>query len=378
MLQCRDIDALMMDWLYGELDPQQAQSFSTHVEDCTRCHSELAAYERTRELVGGLPTEEPPPALSALLIREAATRSASPKTESTHQGGFLAWLGKLFQPLQHPALAAVATLVLVAGVAGTLYLRDGEDQFAEPEVASTAAPPQSDEADEADSPAAPAPPPVTADQADKAAETTALAAPTSTDDNQASDNKNRGDVARRADLLEAKKEEVAADLLAKSKERRQRKGKSRPAPKKAYKDKLEANAVSGGDPLPLANEATAPEPTFEGGQSAADRPYRAYRDRPDAWVNAQQLRITEAYNRNDCVTAARIANDILDRSPELYTKRTKKLEAVKRCKVYVQREKSKRAVARKKRGTTSSSKAAGKAKRAPKAEPAADLEQAAE
>lgn len=378
MLQCRDIDALMMDWLYGELDPQNAQSFSTHVEDCARCHSELAAYERTRELVGGLPSEEPPPALSAQLIREAAARSTSPKAEAAAGGGLFAWLGKLFSPLQHPALAAVASLILVAGVAGTFYLRDGDDQFAEPEATSPE-PAEAATAATAERSLPPSPPPAAGGESEAQPATTSL------DDTAARSNGQRG-----VDLLEsrpAKDKDARADLLEK-KVAQKTKGKKRRAPRPKTRpgggklaigssaDGLVTNAVSGADPAPKSEEAkpAAPEPDFEGAdQGASSRRYRAYRDRPDAWVNTQQLRITEAYNRNDCLTAAKIANDILDRSPELYTKRTRNLEAVKRCRVYVQREKSKRAVARKKR-SKSSSKAASKAKRAPNPAPA-DLEQ---
>ena len=363
MFQCRDIDALMMDWLYGELAPQKAQSFSAHVEGCSRCHDELAAYQRTRELVSELPSEEPPAALSALLIREAAARSPSPRAEAAGEGGILAWLARLFQPLQHPALAAVATLVLVAGVAGTLYLRDGDQHFAEPKMA---APPET---------SAPAPAAIVDDREQEEAADENIAAPAPTTGETADK-----DSGRRADLLEAKKKEVAADLLVKTRKdapgRRKQGGKNKRKPS-TIEDSYKANVVSGADPLPLDEKKPAPpEPAFEG--AASDRPYRAYRDRPDAWVNAQQLRITEAYNRNDCRTAARIANDILDRSPELYTKRTRNLEAIKRCKVYVQREKSRRAVARKQRNSTSSGKAATKAKKAPQPAPAADVEQATE
>src|SRR5690606_25651014 len=40
--------------------------------------------------------------------------------------------------LMHPAMAAAAMLVMVVGVAGTVYVRQG-DHFAAPEVASTGA-----------------------------------------------------------------------------------------------------------------------------------------------------------------------------------------------------------------------------------------------
>jgi anti-sigma factor RsiW len=368
MLQCRDIDALMMDWLYGELEPQKAQSFSSHLEDCSRCHTELAAFERTRELVGGLPTEEPPSAVSAMLIREAALAAPTAATSNASEGGFIAWLRGLFQPLQHPALAAVATLVLVAGVAGTFYLRDGDKQFTDAEAPAVTTE-SSEGAAPAQQPPAPETPAVSAD------------APDDTDLPEPEPSKIQDETARRADLLEAKREEAAKDLLDKTRAVKQPPPPGEKKGKVAEKNRFKANkpnAVSGGDPLGglKLDSDKSPETSFEGDGAPEARPYRAYRDRPDSWVNEQQLRITEAYNREDCVTAARIANDILDRSPELYTKSTKDLEGVKRCKAYVAKETQKRRIARQKRGK-SSGKAAGKAKRAPKSEaPAADFEAA--
>ena len=372
MLQCRDIDALMMDWLYGELDPQNAQSFSSHLEDCSRCHTELAAFERTRELVGELPSEEPPSAVSAILIREAATRATPQKEES--KGGILAWLSKLVQPLQHPALAAVATLVLVAGVAGTFYLRDGDDQFVEPELSSEPlAVADKSESPRADLPPAAPPPPASNELADdisgldqdseKDEAKTASASPARTETE-----------GRKADLLAGKRQQEARDLLKERKKRRRADQKK--AKIVAAKPEPKPNAISGGNQLRSAPKKKADKSFDSGfaGENTNNRPYRAYRDRPDSWVSQQQLRITAAYNRNDCKTAAKIANDILDRSPDLYTKNTSKLEAVKRCKAYVSKEARKRRIARKKRSRTGT-KAAGKSKKSPAPAPDADLEQ---
>ena len=398
MLQCRDIDALMMDWLYGELAPQQAQNFSTHLEDCSRCHTELAAFERTRELFGVLPTEEPPAALSALLIREAANRSSA-KAAATG-GGVLGWLRGLLQPLQHPAMAAVATLVLVVAVAGTFYIRGDDPTEVSADFESAPATASVEKA--GDKAAAPSLPGAVTEESELQNEIAAakLETETKTDPNkptaptegavaQAITSPATGEEGRRADLLEAKQKEAARDLLAQrkgEKVRAEKRSTTRNRGKKARLADRKVNAVSGTDPLnykkglakkaPQRAQKEKPKTDQEfAGNADSNRPYRAYRDRPGSWVSKQQLRITEAYSRKDCVTAAKIANDILDRSPDLYTKNTKKLEGVKRCKAYVQKETKKRRMARQKR-SKGNGKAAGKAKRSAQPAPAseADLE----
>jgi hypothetical protein len=119
MMQCRDIDELMMDHLYGELEADREDAFKAHVDGCARCQGEVAGLDRTRRAFAGLELSEPPAALTAKLLVEAA-RHAPRARES----GFLAWLAGLMRPLaMHPAWAAAASILLVAGVAGMLALR---------------------------------------------------------------------------------------------------------------------------------------------------------------------------------------------------------------------------------------------------------------
>ena len=63
MLQCRDIDELMVDFLYRELDASRGDAFRTHVATCPRCGAELASLERTRQAMRALPEAEPPQAV---------------------------------------------------------------------------------------------------------------------------------------------------------------------------------------------------------------------------------------------------------------------------------------------------------------------------
>src|SRR6185503_6501515 len=119
MMECRDIDELMVDFIYQELDAEKTEAFRTHVSGCARCGAEIQSLQRTRQALRSLPEAEPSPAVSARLLHEAGKRAA--KAEA---GGFFGWLAKMIGPVMaHPAWAAAASLLLVAGVAGFLSLR---------------------------------------------------------------------------------------------------------------------------------------------------------------------------------------------------------------------------------------------------------------
>lgn len=135
MLDRQDIDALFMGALYGELSPAES----------TRLEEHLSAHPADRMVLDGLGRArqalrdshvlalqaEPPAAVSALLLQEAARRAPEPRV---HRVGFFA---KLTALLRHPATAAAAVVVLVAGVASTIYLRDGDRAMVEQEISTS-------------------------------------------------------------------------------------------------------------------------------------------------------------------------------------------------------------------------------------------------
>ncbi len=140
MSKCKEIDALLIDRLYGELDETAAARFDTHVGDCGGCQSELDALSATREVFRDLPELEPPSSLSAILLHEAAkqapARAVAAVTPADASPGLIARITSWLTPImQHPAMAAAAMLVLVVGVAGTMYLR-GDSKVAQPEYAT--------------------------------------------------------------------------------------------------------------------------------------------------------------------------------------------------------------------------------------------------
>src|SRR5512144_2235542 len=135
-----DIDALLISALYGELTPADEARLTAHLESHPTDRTTLAGLTHTRATVRAsriLAVQfEPPQSVSALLLQEAARRA--PKPERAIAGWFHRFTRSF---MMHPAMAAAAMLVLVVGVAGTMYVRRG-DQFAEtpaPAVASASA-----------------------------------------------------------------------------------------------------------------------------------------------------------------------------------------------------------------------------------------------
>lgn len=116
--------------LYGELDDGAAVRARRHIEDDPALTEHMAALSRVRDLFGELDDEEPPSRLSAQLLAQAAAAAPARRhSEAAERGqGLWARIVGWFEPiLRHPSLAAAASLVLIAGVAGALYLRKGDE-----------------------------------------------------------------------------------------------------------------------------------------------------------------------------------------------------------------------------------------------------------
>jgi anti-sigma factor RsiW len=150
--------------LYGELDGEEAARTGARVEADPALSARLGEMRRVRELFSSMADEEPPSRLTAQLLAEAArsapqVRSAAAPAEAGLWARFVSWL----QPLvQRPALAAAASLVLVAGVAGVLYMRKGEELTSTAPESKTASTAPEDRWGEATAKPEPPPPPITA------------------------------------------------------------------------------------------------------------------------------------------------------------------------------------------------------------------------
>jgi hypothetical protein len=136
MADRQDIDALLIGALYGELDGDERARLEAHLASHPQDRSALDGLRSTRALLreADLPVamavEEPSPAITAMLLQDAARRAPAPAS----RGGFLAFLASLLKPFAaSPALSAAAALVLVGGAAGLLYSR-GAFRTVEPTV----------------------------------------------------------------------------------------------------------------------------------------------------------------------------------------------------------------------------------------------------
>lgn len=140
MADRQDIDALLIGALYGELDADERARLDAHLASHPQDRSALEGLRSTRALLreADLPVSmavaEPSPAITAMLLQEAARRAPAPAA----RGGFLAFLASLLKPFAaSPALSAAAALVLVGGAAGLLYSK-GAFKTTEPSVDNVA------------------------------------------------------------------------------------------------------------------------------------------------------------------------------------------------------------------------------------------------
>jgi hypothetical protein len=132
MVDRQDIDALLVSALYGELTPADEARLSQHLESHPTDRTVLDDLTRARAAVRDSRIFElqlePPQAISALLLQEAARRAPRKIVDESKPS----WFARLVNSfIAHPAMAAAASLVLVVGVAGTMYLRHGDSQIAE-------------------------------------------------------------------------------------------------------------------------------------------------------------------------------------------------------------------------------------------------------
>lgn len=397
MAERKDTDALLMDWLYEESDRQSGHG----TEEVAAHEGELDSYRRIRESFRELPDEEPPPALTAILLHEAARRApagraravtASPADE---ERGLFSWLGRLFGSMvAHPAATAAATLVLVAGVAGSLYVRG--QQASEPRADSAARSPAfTTEAEPAADPG----------YAPGDGQAAAAAEPASEDDlrlrydksypvtladgesAQLPDEVTRGKGKRKTADKDTEKLELAKKADPSTSTRspaRQRKDTAKVA-KNEERTGI-ANVVSGADQLIELDDSDALSTVQSTGRSAArdERPSSDSKssapppaeqpaggaapgkdsggESANSWARAKHAQLEREARRDECAAAAGTANDIRERAPAYYDQHVAGSDSYERC--------ASRIVAERKRRTARKAKeAAAESADQPAAEP---------
>jgi hypothetical protein len=125
----QDIDALLIGALYGELTPADEARLTAHLDSHPTDRGALDDLKSARHAVRESRIFDlqldPPQAVSALLLQEAHRRAPKRVVATEEKEGWFFRFSRSF--LAHPAMAAAAMLVLVVGVAGTLYMRKGND-----------------------------------------------------------------------------------------------------------------------------------------------------------------------------------------------------------------------------------------------------------
>ena len=71
-VDCHLLDERLMDYLYEELGTHEMDEMRAHVEGCPRCSAEVGRFRGVRKAVAQLELVEPPPAVSAKLMHQAA------------------------------------------------------------------------------------------------------------------------------------------------------------------------------------------------------------------------------------------------------------------------------------------------------------------
>lgn len=137
-------DLMLVDLLYGELDEDARGRAEQRVREDQALGRDLDAFSSLRTLMRELPEAEPPDSLSAKLMHAAAAEvSGSRAAAENDEEPQSLWsrLKSLFLPIaMHPGLAAAASVVLVSGIAGVLYV-SGDLKPAVPMYKQEMAPP---------------------------------------------------------------------------------------------------------------------------------------------------------------------------------------------------------------------------------------------
>jgi anti-sigma factor RsiW len=74
-MSCEQIDAQLLDFLYGELPPGERAAFAAHVAGCDRCRREVESFGHTRTVARAVLDEAPPAHLRARIV--SAARAAA-------------------------------------------------------------------------------------------------------------------------------------------------------------------------------------------------------------------------------------------------------------------------------------------------------------
>jgi hypothetical protein len=349
MADRQDIDALMVGALYGELDTAERSRLdahlSSHPEDRAAMQGLEAARATVRRGMIELAPAEPPQAVSAILLQEAARRRAPTvsATEPAEREGlwerFVAW----FRPLAgHPALAAAAALILVAGTATALWVR-GKGKVTEPTTASSTARAELQES----------PPPGAANGADSSGYE--VAGVVTADPNAAEFHADK-DTGGSAPNDERQPARMASGSGSGSSVGGGGKGASRgrkPGSEMgiAVDGKADVPAIKELEDEELAQDTDGTGDSVEGyrntttsGGAVAQQPEPAPVDpKLEEWAQQQHQKLVKLVKEGNCPEAGRVGSDLKAKAPDYYAANVANDRDVRQCKQYIEKQAKKKA-----------------------------------
>lgn len=380
MLDRQDIDALLVGALYGELTPAEEARLTQHLDSHPADRVALDDLTRARTAVRDSRIfafqVEPPQAVSAILLQEAHRRA--PKVsrvvaEERSEGWFQRFVRSF---MAHPAMAAAAMLVLVAGVAGTMYARHGVKAVDETVTTRSA-----------DAPAAGSSQVAAAERADKAPVIAGEKRMQDQFDAQLDESTlSKGDLQQKpADIVvDGTGKANAKNQIAAPNEAKVDPAKTPPPPTgitvyhstpqpkdlddsngyRAEKKKLgkqiafEENELSGGEgdgggaAVNNTNQTVSPKapdngvsngPAVRDGKDEKQR--EVTKETSDAsllkWATDQHARLKQLVVDGNCKEAAKVAVALQNRAPDYYAQKVADDRDIKQCGAYIQLEREK-------------------------------------
>lgn len=343
-----DIDALLIGALYGELDGDDRARLDAHLATHPADRAALDELRATRAFLTEhgardyLGAAEPPAAVSALVMREAARRAPAPRKAA---GGVFGFLTGLLRPVAaHPALSMAAVAVIAIGV-GSMMSKDGRVQVAQPSAPAV----------NAAAPVAPTPVPEAVAPAPDLPPTEGVAV---TLDEGGADRPAEGDGAARdrADNLEKRKSGAVTrskpSPSAKAPPREQaflsvdKKDLGGDVALRDLDEREESEAPVAGaarsgptGKVSVAPAAAAPPPvaTPAPDDAVAGLPRPTTTDAIASWARDQHARMVRLVNDGRCTEAGQIGAEIARKAPDYYQAAVANDRALRSCKAYVDR-----------------------------------------
>ncbi len=112
-MRCTEAKPLFSSYLDGAMNGAEMHDISTHLRECTDCHSEYTQLENTRSMVSALGRRQPPSDL-ALKIKVALSSEIARSRRGLLQG-YMVRLENAFNEMMFPATAGLLSAIIFFG-----------------------------------------------------------------------------------------------------------------------------------------------------------------------------------------------------------------------------------------------------------------------